>query len=77
MGPVGVEACDSVDLEGFEPSTFAVRLRRAPNCATGPNRTGLYLTGLSLSRNLQLNRPFERVKQQIHARLHIAQVNHF
>ena len=25
-----------VDLEGFEPSTFSVRLRRAPNCATGP-----------------------------------------
>ena len=26
----------TVDLEGFEPSTFSVRLRRAPNCATGP-----------------------------------------
>ena len=26
-----------VDLEGFEPSTSSVRLRRAPNCATGPS----------------------------------------
>ncbi len=25
-----------MDLEGFEPSTSSVRLRRAPNCATGP-----------------------------------------
>jgi hypothetical protein len=25
-----------VDLEGFEPSTSSVRLKRAPNCATGP-----------------------------------------
>ncbi len=26
-----------VDLEGFEPSTSSVRLKRAPNCATGPH----------------------------------------
>ncbi len=26
----------SVDLEGFEPSTSSMPLRRAPNCATGP-----------------------------------------
>ena len=26
----------TVDLEGFEPSTSSVRLKRAPNCATGP-----------------------------------------
>ena len=25
-----------MDLEGFEPSTSSVRLKRAPNCATGP-----------------------------------------
>ena len=27
----------SVDLEGFEPSASSVRLKRAPNCATGPH----------------------------------------
>ncbi len=27
-----------VDLEGFEPSTSSMPLRRAPNCATGPRR---------------------------------------
>ena len=27
-----------VDLEGFEPSTSSVRLKRAPNCATGPDQ---------------------------------------
>ena len=27
---------EQVDLRGFEPLTFSVRLRRAPNCATGP-----------------------------------------
>ena len=27
---------ESVDLRGFEPLTSSVRLRRAPNCATGP-----------------------------------------
>ena len=26
----------TVDLEGVEPSTSSVRLKRAPNCATGP-----------------------------------------
>jgi hypothetical protein len=26
-----------VDLRGFEPLTSSVRLRRAPNCATGPS----------------------------------------
>src|SRR6185436_16315437 len=26
----------SVDLRGFEPLASSVRLRRAPNCATGP-----------------------------------------
>ena len=25
-----------MDLEGVEPSTSSVRLKRAPNCATGP-----------------------------------------
>ena len=25
-----------VDLRGFEPLTFSMPLRRAPNCATGP-----------------------------------------
>ena len=44
MGPV--QKCYSVvnlasvppkmDLEGFEPSASSVRLKRAPNCATGP-----------------------------------------
>lgn len=37
-----------VDPEGFEPSAFSMPLRRAPNCAMGPEntsffkRTGLY-----------------------------------
>ena len=26
----------TVDPEGFEPSTFSMPLRRAPNCAMGP-----------------------------------------
>ena len=26
-----------MDLEGFEPSTSSVRLKHAPNCATGPS----------------------------------------
>ena len=31
-------ACkSSVDLRGFEPLASSVRLRRAPNCATGPS----------------------------------------
>ena len=30
-----------VDLEGFEPSTSSVRLRHAPNCATGPQVPGI------------------------------------
>jgi hypothetical protein len=29
-----------VDLRGFEPLTSSVRLRRAPNCATGPFQGG-------------------------------------
>ena len=35
----------SVDLRGFEPLTSSVRLRRAPNCATGPvvKVLGLYV----------------------------------
>gem|GEM_PF-3196217 len=33
MGPCVLKI---VDLEGFEPSTSSVRLKRAPNCATGP-----------------------------------------
>ena len=28
---------NKMDLEGFEPSTSSVRLKRAPNCATGPS----------------------------------------
>ena len=32
-GPVVI----SVDLAGFEPATSSVRLKRAPNCATGPH----------------------------------------
>ena len=34
-----------MDLEGFEPSTSSVRLKRAPNCATGPQPGKLYLMG--------------------------------
>jgi hypothetical protein len=30
----------AVDLRGFEPLTSSVRLRRAPNCATGPLSRG-------------------------------------
>src|SRR5579859_8064133 len=29
--------CGQVDPEGFEPSTFSMPLRRAPNCAMGPS----------------------------------------
>ncbi len=29
-----------VELEGFEPSTFSMPLRRAPNCAIAPKRSG-------------------------------------
>ena len=43
MGPFSIivpralcAAGHQVDLEGLEPSTSSVRLRRAPNCATGP-----------------------------------------
>ncbi len=28
-----------VDLKGIEPLTSSVRLRRAPNCATGPRES--------------------------------------
>src|SRR5258706_13604715 len=40
-----------VDLRGFEPLTFSVRLRRAPNCATGPNSKCrvFYLSGFGMS----------------------------
>ena len=39
-----------VDLAGFEPATSSVRLKRAPNCATGPRQVAkLYLSGRSLS----------------------------
>ena len=43
-GPGTVVSCGTVpqvDLEGFEPSTSSVRLRRAPNCATGPQVPGI------------------------------------
>ena len=33
---VNQSATRKVDLRGFEPLTSSVRLRRAPNCATGP-----------------------------------------
>ena len=41
-----------VDLRGFEPLTFSVRLRRAPNCATGPftRRSVFYCTHYGMSR---------------------------
>lgn len=42
-----------MDLGGFEPPASSVRLKRAPNCATGPCsilQTGFYLRGESLSR---------------------------
>ena len=32
-----------VDLRGFEPLTFSMPLRRAPNCATGPYNIGVAL----------------------------------
>jgi hypothetical protein len=40
-----------VDLEGFEPSTSSVRLKRAPNCATGPypKVAELYLSEMKMS----------------------------
>ena len=43
-----------VDLEGFEPSTSSVRLKRAPNCATGPSFkvAELYLSAEWLSRRV-------------------------
>ena len=30
-----------VDLKGFEPLTFSMPLRRAPNCATGPKEPAM------------------------------------
>jgi hypothetical protein len=35
-----------VDLEGFEPSASSVRLKRAPNCATGPSVRPVFYRGL-------------------------------
>ena len=35
--PCGTAAYGLVDPEGFEPSTFSMPLRRAPNCAMGPS----------------------------------------
>jgi hypothetical protein len=45
-----------VDLRGFEPLTSSVRLRRAPNCATGPfsRRMTFYLRGMGMSSKLQI-----------------------
>ena len=40
MGP-------SMDLAGFEPATSSVRLKRAPNCATGPP-CGLHCTCIAM-----------------------------
>src|SRR6185436_17824393 len=37
---------------GFEPSAFAVRLRRAPNCATGPSRNGIVPDGYGTVKEL-------------------------
>jgi hypothetical protein len=37
-----------VDLEGFEPSTSSMPLRRAPNCATGPRYAIVLLRSLDL-----------------------------
>ncbi|EKD88505.1 MAG: hypothetical protein ACD_34C00495G0001 [uncultured bacterium] len=48
-----VEPVLPVDLGGFEPPASSVRLKRAPNCATGPCsilQTGFYLRGEPLSR---------------------------
>ena len=36
-GPRKMIVLNAVDLRGFEPLTSSVRLRRAPNCATGPS----------------------------------------
>ena len=33
-----------MDLKGLEPLTFSMPLRRAPNCATGPQRKQVYRT---------------------------------
>ena len=43
-----------VDLRGFEPLTSSVRLRRAPNCATGPftRRMTFYLMQEGMSRRV-------------------------
>jgi hypothetical protein len=40
MQPRSTIAAACVDLEGFEPSASSVRLKRAPNCATGPQQVG-------------------------------------
>ena len=39
--------CWEVDPEGLEPSTFSMPLRRAPNCAMGP-QCGRYFTILAM-----------------------------
>jgi hypothetical protein len=50
-----IEMFDSstkVDLRGFEPLTSSVRLRRAPNCATGPMVQEFYLKAKRMSRKV-------------------------
>ena len=38
-----------MDLAGFEPATSSVRLKRAPNCATGPELSGMILNEGSMT----------------------------
>src|SRR5688572_30194838 len=43
-----------VDPEGFEPSTFSMPLRRAPNCAMGPIQYTIFDFRITIS-NRQFN----------------------
>jgi hypothetical protein len=46
MQPRSTIAAAFVDLEGFEPSASSVRLKRAPNCATGPLASRVFYPGV-------------------------------
>jgi hypothetical protein len=68
-----------VDLRGFEPLTSSVRLKRAPNCATGPNskckvfylrQKGMSSTGISYStKGTFLQIPYILLSSDVHAHL--------
>src|SRR5919107_5791198 len=58
-----------VDLRGFEPLTSSVRLRRAPNCATGPliRRRIFYLRHWGMSSKLLFPLGLSHLKRSYHS----------